>query len=385
MIPVYALDPLPTKMIRSIFLAGPTPRDKSVKSWRPHALQVLEAMGYDGHVFIPEPAGGDWKSLGYNDQIGWEEDALNQADCILFWVPRDMKTMPALTTNDEWGVWKHSEKVVFGAPDNAEHVNYQRYYADKYRVPGGDSMITTVKAAIEMVGQGALRNEGEVKIPLHIWSLSSFQGWYKVQTGAGNVLKDARVLWVSKMAKARQVFLWVVHVDVYIASEDRVKSNEFLIGRLDTSSVVLWHRAPTLTETEVVIIKEFRSPARTSDGFIREFPGGSSLTETDPKEVAVEEVQEEAAFVIEPERLVPHSFRQLFGTLSSMGAHVYSAEISDEELGFFKSQIDKPHGLEEDSERTFIEVYSVGDLLTNPLTDWATLGMLFATLSEAMR
>jgi hypothetical protein len=341
-------------------------------------------MGYDGHVFIPEPADGNWKE-DYKENVEWEESALNQADCILFWVPREMDTMPALTTNDEWGFWKNSGKVVFGAPDNAVKVNYQRYYADKYHVPGGDSMISTVKAALEMVGEGSLRTAGEVKVPLYIWRQPNFQSWYQAQTGAGNVLKDAYVMWVSIMPKARRIFCWVLHVDVYIASEDRVKSNEFVFSRIDISCAVLWHRAPTLGETEVVIIKEFRSPARTPDGFIRELPGGSSLTEKDPKKVVVEEIHEEAGFEIEGDRLTPHLFRQLLGTLSSVGAHAYSAEISDEELELLKAEANKPHGLEKDSERTFVEVHTVGDLLANPLTDWATLGMIFAALAGAMR
>jgi len=42
-------------------------------------------------------------------------------------------------------------------------------------------------------------------------------------------------------------------------------------------------------------------------------------------------------------------------------------------------------GVEEDSERCFIEVERVGDLLQRPITDWSTLGMVFNALSEAMR
>jgi len=153
MIQIYATEPLPylrSETLRSIFLAGPTPRDKTVGSWRPRALQLLAAMGHDGYVFVPEPADGVWKGV-YTAQIEWEEKALNRADCILFWVPRDMETMPALTTNDEWGFWKKSGKVVFGAPPDAVRVRYQRYYANKYRVPGGDTLSAVCRAAVDMV------------------------------------------------------------------------------------------------------------------------------------------------------------------------------------------------------------------------------------------
>jgi hypothetical protein len=68
-----------------------------------------------------------------------------------------------------------------------------------------------------------------------------------------------------------------------------------------------------------------------------------------------------------------------------VGAFVFSAEITDAELSALVAQSGVPHGIEEDSERTYTEVYRVGDLLENPFTDWATLGMIFSALSGAMR
>lgn len=394
MIPIYAHEPLPKKMVKSIFLAGPTPRQveggstTSVESWRPEAVAYLEELGYDGHVFIPEAADGVWRK-DYEGQIEWEEAALNQADCILFWVPRDMATMPALTTNDEWGVWKDTGKVVFGSPDTAVKVNYQRYYAKKYHVPMADTLQATLKLAVDAVSDGRLRMNGEVKIPLYVWNQPSFQSWLNYQNHAGNVLKDAHVLWTFRVGKdLEKVFAWVLHVKVYITSENRVKNNEFVLGRPDISSIVLWHRAPTLHETTVVLVKEFRSPARTLDGFIREPPGGSAKLGTpitDPSHTALAELKEETGFMIERERIHTHDMRQLYGTLSSVGAFVYSAEITAEELAFFRAQEGQANGVEEDTERTYTEVYTVSDLLKNPLTDWATLGMIFSALAEAMR
>jgi 8-oxo-dGTP pyrophosphatase MutT (NUDIX family) len=389
MIPVYARQPLPTKVTKSIFLAGPTPRkpkkgESEVESWRPSALQVLRSLGYDGHVYIPEPADGKWAE-NYDEQVEWEEAALNRADCILFWIPRDLERLPGFTTNDEWGLWKYSGKVVLGAPDTAPKVTYQRYYANKLQVPQATTLLKALEAAVDMVGEGAVRTGGETTVPLYIWQQESFQSWYQAQRGAGNELLDSRVLWLSIMPKARRIFCWVLKVSVYVASEDRVKSNEFVFGRPDISSVVLWHRAPTLRGTEVVLVREFRSPSRTSDGFIREMPGGSSKPGTDPKITAVEELNEEVLFDIDPDRLIPASSRQLYGTLSSVCAYAYSAEITAAELDYFHTLRGQAHGVEEDSERTYVEVTTVGDMLRDPMTDWATLGMVFTVLSEAMR
>ena len=138
----------------SIFLAGPTPRHnpgrKTVKSWRPEAIKIFNEVGYDGILFVPEDRSG--KSHGtYYDQIEWEEEGLTIANCIMFWIPREMRYMPALTTNDEWGTWKYSGKVVLGAPTYAEKVRYQRYYADKLGIPQSDTLNGTIINAINMV------------------------------------------------------------------------------------------------------------------------------------------------------------------------------------------------------------------------------------------
>lgn len=49
---IHALQKLP----KSIFLAGPTPRDKNTPSWRPQALEILRDMGFGGPVYVPESA-----------------------------------------------------------------------------------------------------------------------------------------------------------------------------------------------------------------------------------------------------------------------------------------------------------------------------------------
>ena len=147
---VYAQESLPENFSRSIFLAGPTPRSQEVKSWRPEAIKFLEEAGYDDVVFSPEPRDGKWHGE-YTDQIEWEDQALTVATCILFWIPRDLETLPGFTTNDEWGTWKASGKVVFGAPTDAPKVKYQRYYANKLKVPNSNSLEGTIQLALEMI------------------------------------------------------------------------------------------------------------------------------------------------------------------------------------------------------------------------------------------
>ena len=140
---VYALQPLR----QSIFLAGPTPRSEDVPSWRPEAIRQLKEMGFDGDVYVPESA--DWKShTSYDAQVHWEWEALKQSSVIVFWVPREIETMPAFTTNVEFGDWVKSGKVILGAPVDAPKMNYLRMLGKKYNVPCYDTLTETLQAAV---------------------------------------------------------------------------------------------------------------------------------------------------------------------------------------------------------------------------------------------
>jgi hypothetical protein len=39
---------------KSIFLAGPTPRTPGIISWRKEACEILEELGFNGIVYVPE-------------------------------------------------------------------------------------------------------------------------------------------------------------------------------------------------------------------------------------------------------------------------------------------------------------------------------------------
>ena len=109
----------------SIMLCGPTPRRSDVLSWRPEAISILEELNFSGKVFVPERL--DWSvKFDYVDQILWERKALDECSVIVFWVPRNMETMPALTTNIEFGYYMASspERVLFGRPPTSVHNGY---------------------------------------------------------------------------------------------------------------------------------------------------------------------------------------------------------------------------------------------------------------------
>lgn len=380
---VYVGQEPPNSFAKSIFLAGPTPRDKNVPSWRPEAIRLLRASGYDGVVFVPESSDSTWRT-NYDDQIAWEEKYLHMADCILFWVPREMKTMPALTTNVEWGVWYDSGKVVFGAPESAEKVRYLQHYASKEFVATSTNLADTVAHAMAYVGKGAVRVAGEREVPLMVWNTGSFQQWYKNLLRAGNCLHAARVVWTFRVGPKKQfAFFWALHVDIFITSEGRHKTNEVVVARPDIATIVMYRRQPVLLDSEIILVREFRSIASNESGFVWEVPGGSTFKGVvDPKVLAADECNEEVGIVIDPDRIVQHEARQLTATLSAHRAHLFSVEIGDAEVEQLRLQKGQVHGVVEDTERTYTEVVTLREIMEKQLVDWSMLGMILSVLQK---
>lgn len=103
---------------KSIFLAGPTPRKKGICSWRPEACKILQSLGFDGVVYVPELS-SQKVLFNYDNQIDWEWKALENAGIVIFWIPREMPDMPALTTNVEFGYYVRDSRTLYGRPDAA--------------------------------------------------------------------------------------------------------------------------------------------------------------------------------------------------------------------------------------------------------------------------
>lgn len=302
--------------------------------------------------------------------------------------------MLGLTTNDEWGVWKDSGKVVLGAPPDAVSTNYQKYHAEKLGVQVFDNLEATVQAAVERVKVGCPRSGVECQVPMHIWNTPYFRAWYNAQRHAGNRVERVRVSWSLQVGPKKDIpVLWVVDAHVFITAENRIKDNEVIVGRSDIAATVLWQRATNLRDTQVVLVREFRTPSRSFDGYVRELPGGSSKNHGTFFQTAVEELHEETNIVVAAEptltiakdRLMTHPPRQMAATLSCFSGACFSAEVTADEMSKIRATIGKVHGVVEDGERTYIEVRTVGELLDFDVTDWSTLGMIFMALSKAMR
>ena len=139
----------------SVFLAGPSPRDASVSSWRPDAVKLLHKNRFDGVIFSPERTDGNYD---YDSQVRWERIALEKAKQILFWVPRDLASLPGFTTNVEFGYWAAMRpgKVILGFPEGAPKMDYLGSLAMDRDIPVYHTLEEACKSCFERFRRGYL-------------------------------------------------------------------------------------------------------------------------------------------------------------------------------------------------------------------------------------
>jgi hypothetical protein len=135
----------------SLFLAGPTPRDPAVASWRPQALDALATLGFAGTVLVPERRDVS-AAFDYLDQVEWEYQGLESCSVIAFWVPRRLPALAGFTTNVEFGRYVSSGRCVYGRPPGAPHTRYLDWLYTRLtgRQPE-HTLAGTLKAAVELI------------------------------------------------------------------------------------------------------------------------------------------------------------------------------------------------------------------------------------------
>ena len=137
-------------------------------------------------------------------------------------------------------------------------------------------------------------------------------------------------------------------------------------------------------ETKIVLVKEYRSPVSNSQAKIYELPGGSTFhSGVDPYKLVVQELQEETGITLsEDHRLRSHVPRQLNGTMSTHKCHLFSLELTREEMSDIEEAVGKTFGKSEDTEQTTLVVMSLRELLSADFSDYATLGMILQALAD---
>lgn len=136
----------------SIFLCGPSPRKGQTLTCRKDAIKILEKLGFDGTVIVPEPENGDWPS-NYDDVVQWEERYLEKCNKIVFWVCRDYSNgFKGMTTNIEFGLYYKSGKIIYGRPNNADDIrNLDWRYKSFYKSEPHETLESLLDAVVEEI------------------------------------------------------------------------------------------------------------------------------------------------------------------------------------------------------------------------------------------
>jgi len=144
----------------SIFLMGPSPRDENTKSWRKEAIELFEKIEkeYDFtiNLVLPEFKDGNF-NFEKEDQIKWELNCQNNSTILFFWIPREMKKLPGLTTNIELGMNIDRKNLVIGFPKNSEKNEYIKILCKIKNIPLFNSLENQVRFVFEKI-----KNEKEL-------------------------------------------------------------------------------------------------------------------------------------------------------------------------------------------------------------------------------
>ncbi|MFK3980056.1 hypothetical protein ACI2K4_06695 [Micromonospora sp. NPDC050397] len=371
---------LPRWWHASVFLAGPTTGSTVLLPWQEEAVDTLRRLWTGpGRLVVFVPRLGDGAEPVDGDD--WSGARVDQSDIVLFWLAEDDHPVSRSVTHVLLGSCESTGRVVLGLPAHDPQGGYLRHRAERRRIPVATSIAATVGHALSLIGSGARRDDTHREIPLTLWRTDSFRHWLDTKEHSGHRLQHARVTWNLLPRPHGDVFLWAVRPHILINSEDRVKKNEIVIGRTDVASVVAYRPGATLLETEIALVREFRSPAATSDGYVHELPGGSQLDDAPPVQVAATEFEEETGLPLDPARLRPHGVRQPVGALCAHRQHLFSAELDEEEISRLRSTAGT-FGLADEGERTTVEVRTYREILSDRLVDWTTLGLLSAAFAE---
>ena len=374
----YVFQSFPQSFHKSLYLAGPTPRDATVASWRPEALQLLKSLGYGGVIFLPESQDRT-RNGDYNQQIEWELEAMRRSDVLLFWVPAEKDLLPAYTTRIEFGLQVHTGKVVLGIPQDAFKTHYMERLAKKYRIAAHGTLEETVQTALTKLSTGAERSGPECLIPIDLWRAPHFQHWYAAQTSAGHALVDVpNIEWVFRVGVDRAFPLFIaLHVAIKVCGEDRIKSNESVIIRPSMVTVCAYCPGATRADDQFILVKEYRTSVINAEGFVLEFPGGSCWQPgIDPIEVAMDEFAQETGIRLTRERFQLLERRQIAATMIANEAHLVAVRLEPGEMENIVARQGAIYGNSMETERTTVQVLTRQQILEGRLVDYATLGQL---------
>jgi len=377
---VYLGEALPPAFGASVFLAGSTGL-----AWREELFALLSQAAFDGVVFVPEPRQGAAPSDAARHEA-WRAEALTITDVLVLHATEGSIGPGALSL---WADWLRTGRMIV-CGSHGEGLSRQ----SAQRLLFADTLADVAALILKFLRPGAVRRAGERTVPLSLWRSPSFQSWYRALSRAGHFLEEVDVEWTHRSrGMGRPPFLWAMRPRVRVRGERRQLSGEVVIGRADVSVAVLYHRqaGSEPLDTQVVLVREFRAAVRNRGGFAWMLPGGSAAQagerRSDPRHTAVQEVFEETGLRLPSEQLqaIVSGDRQLVASLASYHAQVFRAELSDDQLATLRATAAAGKALgATPSERCFVSVRRLGEVLSDPDFDWSHLGMLMFALGDLL-
>lgn len=354
----------PESFERSVFVTC-----ASGAAWKADALDQLEAAGVtSGTVFIGDDA---------PENAAWRDAAVKISDAIACWAG-DEPSDELRGTILRWG---STGKLLLGHAEGSWATPLAAPFPQLSAQPDLPGLMVAVG---KMLKVGAERAGPEREVPLMIWHTAPWGLWYKSQIAAGNRLDGANVEWTFRVGPGGAfVLFWAIHADIYVAAEKRNKSNEVVIARPDVCCTLAYVPGTSLLDTEIIVVKEFRSPCRNERGFVYELPGGSSFKpNTDVYQTAADELREEAGIIVDKSRLVKEMSRQAAATVTTHHVHLFSCRLEPEEMDVVRrfAESKTAFGNAEESEQTYIEIVTLREALPAGKVDFTTLGMCLQTI-----
>lgn len=313
------------------------------------------------------------------EEKDWYEEALKISDIIVI-------IEDGYGNEFEIGNLIDTNKVIYVLPEGAYGKEMSEAYINHLMSTGRGAPFQPVNAddVVNVINEmnqkynnnSSQRKDGERYVPMHIWGTPQFQEWYSNMKLVGNRLDDANLQY--NLMKNGNIFIFSLHVSVWVSKEKRYKGNEVILSRRSISAILAY------SKTKVVLIKEFRSPVSNAEGFVYELAGGSSFDDSvNPLVDACEEFYEEVGLRIDDiSRFKKVESRQIAATLSTHQCHLYKLELTEDEIEKIKeikALKEKTDCILDHAEHTYIEIVDKKDITSIPM-DFATLGMIVTNL-----
>lgn len=206
----------------------------------------------------------------------------------------------------------------------------------------------------------------------YLSNIKHFSNWNVAMTSAGHTIEKIELEHVVFVGEKKYPLFILFKPSISIKDEKRVKSNEIVITRPSTYHTLVWCKSiQSEGQDRILLIKEFRSTAQNTKGFVYELPAGSAKSDFESeRRTAVEELKEETGLTVNMNDLIFKGTSQQAPTVVAQQSTLYCVRISEQEMDNIVKETDgKTFGVVADTEVTHVCVTKVDDIM-NPYHNW---------------